>query len=71
MAVPGYVEVFIFMNLPIAPVHRRRLQVLHIGNLSLLAFNLGCAFAPTVNTLIAFRFLGKFSLPSGLLSVDL
>jgi hypothetical protein len=38
-----------------------RFQVLHIGNLIYLAFNLGCAFAPTAGSLIAFRFLGKTS----------
>lgn len=33
-------------------------QVLHIGNLLFLCFNLGCALAPTTNIFIAFRFLG-------------
>ena len=32
-------------------------QVLHLSNLFFLAFNLGCAFAPNVGALIAFRFL--------------
>ncbi|TRM67442.1 major facilitator superfamily domain-containing protein [Schizophyllum amplum] len=34
-----------------------RTWVLHISNLLSLAFNLGCAFAPTTSALIAFRFL--------------
>lgn len=32
-------------------------QVLHIGNLVFLCFNLGCALAPTTNIFLAFRFL--------------
>ncbi|KAJ7817769.1 major facilitator superfamily domain-containing protein, partial [Mycena olivaceomarginata] len=31
--------------------------VLHIGNLCTIAFNLGCAFAPTTGSLLGFRFL--------------
>ncbi|RDB30839.1 hypothetical protein Hypma_005829 [Hypsizygus marmoreus] len=38
-----------------------RTWVLHIGNLFSLAFTLGCAFSPTVGSLIAFRFLSGFS----------
>ncbi|KDQ64730.1 hypothetical protein JAAARDRAFT_28372 [Jaapia argillacea MUCL 33604] len=34
-----------------------RTWVLHIGNLTFLGFNLGCAFAPNTNFLIGFRFL--------------
>ncbi|KAI0053098.1 MFS general substrate transporter [Auriscalpium vulgare] len=34
-----------------------RLWILHINNLLFLAFNLGCAFAPTTGALIGFRFL--------------
>ncbi|KAH9994106.1 multidrug resistance protein 4 [Russula compacta] len=34
-----------------------RTWVLHINNLLFILFNLGCAFSPTKNTLIAFRFL--------------
>jgi hypothetical protein len=33
-------------------------QVLHIGNLFFLCFNLGCALAPSASSLIVFRFLG-------------
>jgi hypothetical protein len=32
-------------------------QVLHIGNLALIAFSLGCAFAPTTGVLIGLRFM--------------
>ena len=32
-------------------------QVLHIGNLTLIAFSLGCAFAPNTGALIGLRFL--------------
>ncbi|KAG6830112.1 hypothetical protein H0H92_002161 [Tricholoma furcatifolium] len=38
-----------------------RTWVLHIGNMFSLAFTLGCAFAPTASSLIAFRFLAGFS----------
>lgn len=36
-------------------------QVLHIGNLFSLGFNLGCGYAPNTSTLIALRFLSGFS----------
>jgi len=39
-------------------------QVLHIGNLFLLAFDLGCAFSPTTNALLGFRLLGDWHLVS-------
>jgi hypothetical protein len=32
-------------------------QVLHIGNLTLIGFSLGCAFAPTTGVLIGLRFM--------------
>ncbi|KII94683.1 hypothetical protein PLICRDRAFT_33499 [Plicaturopsis crispa FD-325 SS-3] len=38
-----------------------RTWVLHIGNILLIAFNLGCAFAPTTGALIGFRFLAGFA----------
>jgi predicted MFS family arabinose efflux permease len=38
-----------------------RTWVLHIGNLVYLAFNLGCAFSPTAESLIAFRFLAGWA----------
>ncbi|CAA7264391.1 unnamed protein product [Cyclocybe aegerita] len=38
-----------------------RTWVLHIGNLISLAFSLGCAYAPTTGSFIAFRFLSGFS----------
>ncbi|KAH9478470.1 Efflux pump radE [Psilocybe cubensis] len=38
-----------------------RTWILHIGNLFNIAFNLGCAFAPTTGALIGFRFLSGFS----------
>ncbi|TFK55812.1 multidrug resistance protein 4 [Heliocybe sulcata] len=38
-----------------------RTWVLHLGNLVFLALNLGCAFSPTANSLIAFRFLSGFA----------
>ncbi|KAJ3516908.1 hypothetical protein NLJ89_g836 [Agrocybe chaxingu] len=38
-----------------------RTWVLHIGNLITLGFSLGCAYAPTTGSFIAFRFLSGFS----------
>ncbi|KAH9478455.1 Efflux pump radE [Psilocybe cubensis] len=38
-----------------------RTWILHFGNLFTIAFSLGCAFAPTTNSFIAFRFLSGFS----------
>ncbi|KAF8887590.1 multidrug resistance protein 4 [Infundibulicybe gibba] len=38
-----------------------RTWVLHIGNLFSIAFNLGCAFAPTTGSLIGFRLLSGLS----------
>ncbi|EPQ59329.1 MFS general substrate transporter [Gloeophyllum trabeum ATCC 11539] len=38
-----------------------RTWVLHISNLVFLGLNLGCAFSPTTNSLIAFRFLSGFA----------
>ncbi|KAI0952625.1 hypothetical protein AcV7_008365 [Taiwanofungus camphoratus] len=38
-----------------------RTWVLHIGNLFMLAFNIGCAFAPTAGALIGFRLLTGFA----------
>ena len=35
-------------------------QVLHIGNLLFLAFNFGCAYAPTAADLLGFRILCTF-----------
>ncbi|KAL4081769.1 major facilitator superfamily domain-containing protein [Scleroderma yunnanense] len=38
-----------------------RLQLLHIGNLFYLVFNVACALAPTASTFIGFRFLAGFA----------
>jgi multidrug resistance protein len=38
-----------------------RTWVLHIGNLLSIAFNIGCAYAPTTGALIGFRFLAGLS----------
>jgi len=35
-------------------------QLLHIGNILTLGFSLGCAYAPTTGTFIAFRFLSEY-----------
>lgn len=37
-----------------------RLIVYNVTNLSFIAFNIGCALAPSLNSLIAFRFLAGF-----------
>lgn len=34
-------------------------QLMHIGNILSLAFNLGCAYSPNIGTLIGLRFLCK------------
>ena len=54
-------DCFSYQPLIVAPLSEMygRTWVLHICNLFSLAFNLGCAFAPSVGSLIAFRFLGK------------
>jgi MFS family permease len=54
---------FAFGPLLLAPLSEMygRTWVLHIGNLIYLAFNLGCAFAPTAGSLIAFRFLAGWA----------
>ncbi|KAJ7786884.1 major facilitator superfamily domain-containing protein [Mycena olivaceomarginata] len=41
---------------PLSEMYGRK-WVLHIGNLCTIAFNLGCAFAPTTGALLGFRFL--------------
>ncbi|KAJ7512748.1 major facilitator superfamily domain-containing protein [Mycena galericulata] len=45
---------------PLSEMYGRR-RVLHIGNLFSIAFNLGCAFAPTTGALLGFRFLNGLS----------
>ncbi|KAJ6560589.1 major facilitator superfamily domain-containing protein [Mycena vulgaris] len=41
---------------PLSEMYGRQ-WVLHIGNLFTIAFNIGCAFAPTTGALLGFRFL--------------
>ncbi|KAF7346931.1 MFS domain-containing protein [Mycena venus] len=41
---------------PLSEMYGRK-WVLHIGNVCTIAFNLGCAFAPTTGALLGFRFL--------------
>ncbi|KAK7694477.1 hypothetical protein QCA50_001663 [Cerrena zonata] len=41
---------------PLSEIYGRA-WVLHGGNLAFLAFSIGCAYSPTANSLIAFRFL--------------
>ena len=36
-------------------------EVLHIGNLLHVVFSVACAYAPSIGSLIAFRFLGRHS----------
>ncbi|KAK1231453.1 hypothetical protein PQX77_005433 [Marasmius sp. AFHP31] len=45
---------------PISEMYGRT-WVFHIANIFSIAFSLGCAFAPSTNVLIAFRFLSGFS----------
>ncbi|KAL0960065.1 hypothetical protein HGRIS_011713 [Hohenbuehelia grisea] len=45
---------------PLSEIHGRT-WVLHINNLFSIAFNIGCAFSPTVGSLIGFRFLAGLS----------
>ncbi|KAJ8081638.1 hypothetical protein PM082_007484 [Marasmius tenuissimus] len=45
---------------PISEMYGRT-WVFHIANIFSIAFSLGCAFAPSTNALIAFRFLSGFS----------
>ena len=69
MVVDGYTSVF-FSSFDVAlTLFLRRRQVLHIGNFFLLAFSVGCAFAPTANALIGFRFLGDFLFYSAVRSI--
>ncbi|KAL5519934.1 hypothetical protein ACEPAG_1594 [Sanghuangporus baumii] len=51
----GYAVGPLFLS-PITELVGRK-WVLHLSNIEFLAFNLACAFAPNVGTLIAFRFL--------------
>ena len=51
----GYVE---HQNLNLAHVVILITKILHIANVFSIAFNIGCAFAPSSGSLIAFRFLG-------------
>lgn len=44
-------------RLPDFTSNHRILQVLHIGNIFSVAFNIGCAYAPNTNALIGLRFL--------------
>lgn len=34
-------------------------KIMHIANILTLAFSLGCAWSPTVGSLIAFRFMSR------------
>lgn len=54
---------FAFGPLFLAPLSEMygRTWVYHIANIFSIGFNIGCAFAPTVNSLIAFRFLFGFT----------
>ncbi|KAI0832553.1 multidrug resistance protein 4 [Trametes gibbosa] len=45
---------------PISEIYGRS-WVLHIGNLLYLAFNFGCAYSPTVGSLLGFRILAGFA----------
>ncbi|KAJ7666150.1 multidrug resistance protein 4 [Mycena polygramma] len=45
---------------PLSEMYGRK-WVLHMGNLFSIAFNLGCAFAPSTAALLGFRFLVGFS----------
>ncbi|OBZ76772.1 hypothetical protein A0H81_03977, partial [Grifola frondosa] len=45
---------------PLSEIYGRT-WVLHIGNLLFLAFNFGCAYAPTAASLIGFRILAGFA----------
>ncbi|KAL1944281.1 hypothetical protein VTO73DRAFT_3466 [Trametes versicolor] len=45
---------------PLSEIYGRS-WVLHIGNLLYLAFNFGCAYSPTVGSLIGFRVLAGFA----------
>ncbi|KAJ7756796.1 multidrug resistance protein 4 [Mycena maculata] len=44
---------------PLSEMYGR--YVLNLGNLITIGFNIGCAFAPTTGSLLAFRFLSGFS----------
>ncbi|KAJ7260114.1 multidrug resistance protein 4 [Mycena rebaudengoi] len=59
MTLSVYVLAFAVGPLIFGPLseHFGRVWVLHLGNLAVVAFALGCAFAPTANALIVFRFL--------------
>ncbi|KAJ7033665.1 major facilitator superfamily domain-containing protein [Mycena alexandri] len=45
---------------PLSEMYGRK-WVLHVGNLCSIIFHLGCAFAPSTEALLAFRFLAGFS----------
>ncbi|KAJ7927618.1 multidrug resistance protein 4 [Mycena leptocephala] len=45
------------LTFAIGPLVLAPLSVLHIGNIFLVAFNLGCAFAPNTGSLLGFRLL--------------
>ncbi|KAF9222102.1 MFS general substrate transporter [Gyrodon lividus] len=56
-----YGRAWVFCHIVLALASLEDFQVLHIGNLFFLCFNLGCALAPNASSFIGFRFLAGFA----------